>query len=141
MLQVANPIYDIVFKYSDNDEVLYILRKLKEAASDSKLRHDMNVEDEYFSAIEKRDTEILMRDKMLAEQKSQLDEQKNQLDEQKNQLDEQKNQLAEKDSKLAEQQLQLTASIKLMLSQNIPVDVIAKALGVSVETIHEVEAL
>ena len=127
MLQVANPIYDIVFKYSDNDEVLYILRKLKEAASDSKLRHDMNVEDEYFSAIEKRDTEILMRDKMLAEQKSQLDEQKNQL--------------AEKDSKLAEQQLQLTASIKLMLSQNIPVDVIAKALGVSVETIHEVEAL
>ena len=134
--------------YSDNDEVLYILRKLKEAASDSKLRHDMNVEDEYFSAIEKRDTEILMRDKMLAEQKSQLDEQKNQLDEQKsqldeqkNQLDEQKNQLAEKDSKLAEQQLQLTASIKLMLSQNIPVDVIAKALGVSVETIHEVEAL
>lgn len=108
-------------QYTGNDDVLYLLRRLREAASDSKLRHDMNVEDEYFSAIENRDTEILLRDKQLAEQKTQLDEQKTQLDEQKTQL-------AAKDSQLA-------ASIKLMLSQKIPSAVIAQALGISTEDV------
>ncbi|MBQ0048922.1 MAG: hypothetical protein KBT12_01585 [Bacteroidales bacterium] len=109
--------------YAEDSDVMYILRRLKEAASDSKLRHDMNVEDEYFSAIEHRDTEILMRDKQLAEQKTQLDEQKTQLDEQKTQLDEQKT--------------QLKASVRLMLSNNIPAEVIAQTLGLNKE---EVEA-
>ena len=38
------------------------------AAADADIRHKMNVEDEYFSAIEKRDTEILLKDRKLAEQ-------------------------------------------------------------------------
>lgn len=33
-----------------------------------KLRQDMNVEDEFFSAIEHRDTAIMMRDKKIEEQ-------------------------------------------------------------------------
>ena len=45
MMKVANPIYDIVFKYLLEDERI---------ASDAKIRHDMNVEDEFFSVIEKR---------------------------------------------------------------------------------------
>lgn len=69
-------------EYVGDIEMQYILNRLTSAAADSKMRHEMNVEDEYFSAIEKRDTEILMRDKMLAQQKTQLDEQKTQLDEQ-----------------------------------------------------------
>ena len=48
MMKVANPIYDIVFKYLLEDERI---------ASDAKIRHDMNVEDEFFSVIEKRDTD------------------------------------------------------------------------------------
>ena len=47
-MKVANPIYDIVFKYLLEDERI---------ASDAKIRHDMNVEDEFFSVIEKRDTD------------------------------------------------------------------------------------
>ena len=65
--------------YEGDDEMMYVLRRLKEAASDNKLRHDMNVEDEYFSAIEHRDTEILMRDKVIAEQNTQIAEQKRML--------------------------------------------------------------
>ena len=102
-------------EYADDQDILYILRRLKEAASDNKLRHDMNVEDEYFSAIEHRDTEILMRDKMLAEQKTQLDEQKTQLD---------------------EQRAKIEASIRLMLSKGIPNDLIAETLSID---INEVE--
>ena len=65
--------------YEGDDEMMYVLRRLKEAASDNKLRHDMNVKDEYFSVIEHRDTEILMRDKVFAKQNTQIAEQKRML--------------------------------------------------------------
>ncbi len=42
------------------------------AADDADMRHRMNVEDEYFRAIEKRDTEILVRDHKIAEQEEML---------------------------------------------------------------------
>ena len=61
MMKVANPIYDIVFKYLLEDERI---------ASDAKIRHDMNVEDEFFSVIEKRDTDLMLKDKKIAEQLS-----------------------------------------------------------------------
>ncbi|MDO4180622.1 MAG: hypothetical protein Q4D36_04965, partial [Bacteroidales bacterium] len=54
-------------QYAGDEEMMYILRRLLAAASDSKLRQDMNVEDEFFQAIENRDTAIMMRDKLIAE--------------------------------------------------------------------------
>ena len=132
--------------YTGDEEMQCIISRLISAAADAKMRHEMNVEDEYFSAIEKRDTEILMRDKMLArqktqldEQKTQLDEQKTQLDEQKTQLDEQKTQLDEQKTQLDEQKMRLNTSIKLMLSQGIPAETIAKALGLSAEEVKSLK--
>lgn len=55
-------------KFNGDLEMMHILHRLITAASDSKLRQDMNVEDEFFSAIENRDTAILQRDKTIAEQ-------------------------------------------------------------------------
>lgn len=115
--------------YDGDDDMMYLLRRLKEAASDSKLRHDMNVEDEYFSAIEHRDTEILMRDKQIAEQNTHIAEQNTQIAEQNTQI-------AEQNTQIAEQKAQLSASVKLMLSQNIPVALIAQALGISEEEVN-----
>ena len=65
-------------KYADDNEMLYVLHRLTAAAANSELRQDMNVEDEYYQAIEDRDTEIMQRDKMLKEREellSQKDEQ------------------------------------------------------------------
>ena len=112
MVNIANPIYDSVFKYLMEDEriaktlisallkkdfdqslkekgnhqvlsvdedkfngdfeMMHILHRLITAASDSKLRQDMNVEDEFFSAIENRDTALMQKDKTIAEQKEQI---------------------------------------------------------------------
>lgn len=113
--------------YKDNEDMMYILHRLREASSNAKLRHDMNVEDEYFSAIEKRDTEILMRDKKLAEQKTQLDEQKTQLDEQKTQL-EQKNQ-------------QLATSVRMLLNAGMTEDVICQNLKVTKEFVEQCKTM
>ena len=68
----------------------HIIHRLLVAASDSQLRQDMNEEDEYFSAIESRDTAIMNRDKRIAEQNAQLEEQSAQLEEQSAQLEEQR---------------------------------------------------
>ena len=123
--------------YQNNDDMMYILHRLLEASSNAKLRHDMNVEDEYFSAIEKRDTEILMRDKKLAEQKTQLDEQKTQLDEQKTQLDEQKTQLDEQKTQLDEQKKLVVTSVKMLLNAGMAEDVICQNLKVTKEFVEQ----
>ena len=57
-------------KYEDDEDMLYILRRLTMAASDTKLRQDMNVEDEFFSAIENRDTALMMMKNQVAEQEA-----------------------------------------------------------------------
>ena len=93
--------------YADDEEMIYILHRLTSAAANAKMRQDMNVEDEYFSAIEKRDTEIMVRDKRIEEQEIKLAEQDYKLAEQDYKLAEQDHKLAEQDHKLAEQDYKL----------------------------------
>ena len=102
--------------YSDDVEMERILHRLTMAAADAEMRHKMNVEDEYFSLIEKRETEILVQQKQIAEQAVQLSEQKAQLSEQKAQLSEQKAQLSEQKAQLSEQKAQLSEQ-KAQLSE------------------------
>ena len=107
--------------YGDDADMERILHRLTMAAADSEMRHKMNVEDEYYSAIEKRDTEILMLDRQLAEQKAQLTEQKAQLTEQKAQL-------TEKDD-------MLRTTVKMLLDGGKQIEEIAKSLGKDVDSI------
>lgn len=110
--------------YVDDADMERILHRLTMAAADSDMRHKMNVEDEYYSAIEKRDTEILMRDREIAEQKAQLSEQKAQLSEQKAQL--------------SEQESMLHATIKMLLGAGKSVEEIAQTLGKDVDTVKRI---
>lgn len=66
ILRIDNKVYE------NDADMEHILHRLTMAAADADMRHKMNVEEEYFSAIEKRDTEILMREKQLAEKDSML---------------------------------------------------------------------
>ena len=65
--------------FNDDEDMQYLLRRLLMAAADAQLRQDMNVEDEYFKALEDRDTALMMKDKKLAEQAEQLEQNKAQL--------------------------------------------------------------
>lgn len=93
--------------YGNDTDMEHILHRLTMAASNAEIRHKMNVEDEYFSAIEKRDTEILARDKYIAEQKAQL----------------------------AEQESMLRATIKMLLDAGKTPGEISSNLGKDLETI------
>ena len=107
--------------YDGDTEMQHILHRLLAAASDSKLRQDMNVEDEYFSAIETRDTAIMKRDQRIAEQDAQLEEQSAQLEEQSAQLE--------------EQRAALLVSAKAMKSAGIPFEQIATITKITIEEI------
>lgn len=48
---------------SGNPNMEYIMHRLVSAAADPEVRQNMNVEDEFFSAIEERDTAVMLRDK------------------------------------------------------------------------------
>ena len=109
--------------FADDAEMRHILHRLLAAASDVKLRQDMNVEDEYFSAIEDRDTAIMLRDKKIAEQGSQLAEKESQLAEQKSQL-------AEKDKALL-------SSAKALKQAGLSVKQIAEMTKLSEDTINQ----
>ena len=72
--------------FDDDDDMQYLLRRLLMAAADTQLRQDMNVEDEYFKALEDRDTALMIKDKKLAEQAEQLEQNKAELEQNKAQL-------------------------------------------------------
>ncbi|WP_300694094.1 hypothetical protein [uncultured Bacteroides sp.] len=101
-------------KYSGDAEMEYILHRLLSAASNAKLRQDMNVEDEYFSAIENRDTAIMMRDKKIAEQDAQIEEKNAQIEAKDAQIEAKDAQIEAKDAQIEAKDAALFASAKAL---------------------------
>lgn len=60
--------------YKGDVELQYLLQRLERAALDARLCQDMNVEDEYYGELEKRDTQLMQREKVIAEQQQRLDQ-------------------------------------------------------------------
>jgi hypothetical protein len=131
--------------YSGDDDMQYILHRLLMAATDADVRQDMNVEDEYYSVIEKRDTEILMRDRKLAEQKveieqkdAQLEQQTAQLEQKDAQLEQQTAQLEQKDAQLEQKDSLLRVSIQMLLNSGKTLEEIASTFGKSPEDLKDI---
>ena len=94
--------------YQDDADMQYILHRLIMASGDAQLRQDMNVEDEYFQAIEDRDTAIMSRDKMIKEKDQQISQQNQQISQQNQQLSQKDQQLSQKDQQLSQKDQQLS---------------------------------
>lgn len=65
--------------YADDSEMMHMIHRLLAAAVDAEVRQDMNVEDEYYSEIERRDTDLMQERQKLEKAKAQISEQKEQL--------------------------------------------------------------
>ena len=117
-MEVANPIYDSVFKYLMEDAKMQrILRRLLMAAASSDIRQDMNVEDEYYSYLEQKETEVLMKDKIIAQKDAQL---------------------SQKEAELSQKDTQLSKSIKMLLGAGLSIEKVAENLGVDVKTVKRI---
>ena len=144
--------------YAGDADMMYMLHRLTAAAADSEMRQDMNVEDEYYQAIEDRDTAIMQREKMLKERDNQLKERDNQLKDRDNQLKESNKQLKERDSQLkeskkkleeremrlkenekqlSESQAQLKSMAEAMLKNGMSESLIAQATGMGLDDIRK----
>ena len=115
-------------KYADDNEMLYVLHRLTAAAANSELRQDMNVEDEYYQAIEDRDTAIMERDKMLKEREEMLSQQEQKLSQQKQKLSQQEQQLSQKDE-------QLRNMAKALFAEGLTEEQISAITGMDVDNV------
>ena len=74
--------------YNGDTDMERIIHRLLVAAANSKVRRDMNVEEEYFMAIENRDTAIMAKEEKIKELDLQLSEKDAQLSERDAQISE-----------------------------------------------------
>ena len=117
--------------YADDDEMLRIIHRLQAAAADARMRHDMNVEDEYFSVIERRDTTIMLKDKEIAEKNVKLEEQTAKLEEQTVKLEEQKIELEQKEA-------QIRTSVQMLYKAGMTPESIAASLNMEKEVVKRI---
>ena len=110
--------------YAGDAEMEYIVKRLLSAASDPNVRQEMNVEDEFFKAIEDRDTAIMARDKT-------IDEQGKALQEKDLALQETDQSLQEKDQALNEKDKLLSNAIEGMLEKGMDLTTISSILGLT----------
>lgn len=87
--------------------MMYVIHRLTAAAADADIRSDMNVEDEYFSAIEDRDTEILTLGEELKQQRAANKKQEDTLRQQ--------------EDTLRQQDLMLKSMVKAMLEKGMSI--------------------
>lgn len=116
-------------KFNGDMEMMHILHRLITAASDSKLRQDMNVEDEFFSAIENRDTAILQRDKKIAMQDETISKQGETISKQDETISKQ-------DETIAAQKEQILSMVKGMFNSGMPKEQIADITKLSTDEIE-----
>jgi len=109
-------------EYAGDDEMMHIIHRLLAAAADAKLRQDMNVEDEYFLAIENRDTAIMRRDEQIKKQDEQIKKQDEQIKEQ--------------DEQIKEQNSIILSSAKSMKESGMGVEQIAAITRLSIDEIN-----
>ncbi len=94
-------------KYEDDADMMYMLHRLTAAAADSEMRQDMNVEDEYYKAIEDRDTAIMQREKEIKKREEQIRKHEERLQQQNEILQQQGEQLQQQGEQLQQQGEQL----------------------------------
>jgi hypothetical protein len=100
-----------------------IVNRLLAAASDARMRHDMNVEDEYFSVIEKRDTTIMIKDRRIAEQEVKISEQEEHI--------------AAQDKQIASQQELIRLSVKMLIDAGMSPEAVAVNLNIDVDRVRQ----
>ena len=101
----------------DDAEMQRILRRLLMAAASSDIRQDMNVEDEYYSYLEQKETEVLIKDKIIAQKDAQL---------------------SQKEAELSQKDTQLSKSIKMLIGTGLSIEKVAENLGVDVKTVKRI---
>ena len=116
--------------YEGDSELMHLVHRLGLAAMNASVRQEMDDEDEFFSAIESRDTQLMQMNKRLSETTSQLNETTSQLNEATSQLN-------ETTSQLNKTTAQLKAVVEVMLQNGMSVETIANTINKSADDVKD----
>ena len=97
---------------------------------DADVRQEMNDEDEFYSVLEARDTQVMKLNEQLTEKKKQLSEKQAQLNEKTVRL-------AEAEAQLKEQKSQVKAMVKAMVGNGMTIETVAKMMNKSEDEIND----
>ncbi len=109
--------------YEDDPEMMRIVHRLTLATMSAAVRQEMNDEDEFYSVIEARDTQVMKLNQMLSEQRNQLSKQRDQLSKQRDQL--------------SEQNAQIKAMAQAMFENGLPMESIAKSMNRTIDDVKK----
>lgn len=104
-------------KYADDAEMAHILHRLQSAAANPDIRNRMNAEDEFFQALEDRDTVIMQKDATIMQKDATIMTQK---------------------KKLEEKDASLRAAVLALSKSGMNAEMIAKTLNIGEEEIQEI---
>ena len=124
-------------RLAGNPDMEYIMHRLASAAADPEVRQHMNVEDEFFSALEDRDTTVMLLNETIAENKKIIEKQDEQLQQQDKQIQQQDKQIQQQDKQLQQQDKQLQQQDKQLQQQDKQLQQQDKALRASVKALKE----
>lgn len=113
----------------ENDDKRRIITRLLSAASDTQVRQKMSIEDEISTALENRDTEIMVYKQKVIKQSEELSHKEEQIYKQSEQLNKQSEQLNK-------QSEQLVSAIRLLHSNGVTDKMIASSLNVDIEEVR-----
>ena len=115
-------------KYADDAEMAHILHRLQSAAANPDIRNRMNAEDEFFQALEDRDTTIMTQKKELEKA---LEDRDTVIMQKDATIMTQKKKLEEKDASLR-------AAVLALSKSGMNAEMIAKTLNIGEEKIQEI---
>ena len=101
--------------YEDDSDMMHIIRRLSLATMSAEVRQEMNDEDEFYSVIEARDTQVMNQKKIISEQEAQINQQSEQINQQSEQI---------------------KSMAQTMLKNGLSMEVIAGALNKSIEEVE-----
>ena len=131
-----------VNNYNGDPDMMYIVHRLGLATLSADVRQEMNDEDEFYSVIEARDTQLMTLSKKLTETSAQLSEKSALLSEKSAllseksaQLSEKSAQLTEKSAQLLEKDAQIKSMAQVMVANGLSLEVVAKSLGKNIDEV------
>ena len=119
-------------KYEGDEEMMRIIHRLTAATVTAEVRAEMQVEDEFFSAIENRDTELMEQKKLLAKKDDEIAKKDDEIAEGKKQI-------AKKDDEIAERDQRILSMAKMMVAAGMELHAIQETTGLSQEQIDKLK--
>ena len=124
--------------YANDADLMYMVHRLGLATMSADVRQEMNDEDEFYSVLEARDTQVMHLNQTISDKNEQIVKQSAQISEQSAQISEQSAQISEQSAQISEQSAQIRSMAKAMLKSGLSKEMIASTINRSVEELDAI---